>query len=111
MDIEEFYDGDPRRRASDETELGTEWTTADGGRAEISWIHDTGEVYSMAEPVEPIGSDGIGDLYVQSLPTDALTVEILGVITTREDLDAKLAGWETAMAQPNSVEWVKSKLA
>ena len=29
MDIEEFYDADPRRRASEEVAFGHEWT--DGG--------------------------------------------------------------------------------
>jgi hypothetical protein len=26
MDIEQFYDADPRRRASDEIQFGREWT-------------------------------------------------------------------------------------
>ena len=47
MDIEEFYDADPRRRASDEVRFGDEWTDADGGRYEVLWVADTGEVYAM----------------------------------------------------------------
>ena len=49
MDIEDFYDQDPRRRASDEIEFGREWTE-DDLRFEVAWIADTGEVYVMAEP-------------------------------------------------------------
>jgi hypothetical protein len=49
MDIEEFYDQDPRRRASDEIEFGREWSENDR-RFEVSWVADTGEVYVMAEP-------------------------------------------------------------
>jgi hypothetical protein len=111
MDIEEFYDQDPKRRASEEVELGTDWTDDKGNRAELSWIADTGELYLMAEPVEPIGSDGLGDLYVQNLPTDTLTVEILGTFPTREAVEAKLDGWEAAMAQANSVAWVRTRVA
>jgi hypothetical protein len=109
MDIEEFYDQDPKRRASEEVEYGTDWTDANGNRVELSWIEDTGELYLMAEPVEPMGSDGIGDLYVQNLPTEAVTVEILGTFPSREALEAKLEGWEAAMAQKNSLEWVRSR--
>jgi hypothetical protein len=110
MDIEEFYDQDPMRRASEEVEYGTDWSDANGGRAELSWIAETGELYVMAEPVEPMGSDGIGDLYVQNLPTEALTVEVLGTFETKETLEQALAGWEAAMTQPNSLEWVRARV-
>ena len=30
MDIEEFYDADPRRRESEEIEFGREWSDANG---------------------------------------------------------------------------------
>ena len=45
MDIEEFYDGDARRRPSAEIELGTEWQDAHGSRYEVNWVEDTGELY------------------------------------------------------------------
>ena len=32
MDIDEFYEADPRRRASAELELGSEWLDVDGVR-------------------------------------------------------------------------------
>jgi hypothetical protein len=110
MNIEEFYDQDPKRRASEEIEYGTDWSDAKSGRAELSWIADTGELYVMAEPIEPMGSDGIGDLYVQNLPTELLTVEVLGTFATREELEQALDGWEAAMTQPNSLEWVRARI-
>lgn len=110
MNIEEFYDQDPKRRASEEIEYGSDWTDAKGVRGELSWIVDTGELYVMAEPVEPMGSDGIGDLYVQDMPTDAVTVEVLGTFTSREDLEQKLEGWEAAMPGTNSLEWVRARV-
>lgn len=110
MDIEEFYDADPRRRASDEVRFGHEWTDGDGRRYEVQWIADTGEVYAMFEPVEPMASDGIGDIFPQHLPTGAVTVEVLGVVSTLEAINAALAGWEDAMAEPGSMAWIRERV-
>jgi hypothetical protein len=68
MDIEEFYDQDPRRRASDEIEFGREWSEKEL-RFEVSWIVDTGELYVMAEPYSR-----------REISTESVTVEVLGVI-------------------------------
>jgi len=111
VDIEEFYDADPRRRASEEIAFGREWTDADGGRYEVMWIVDTGEVYAMFEPVEPIASDGVGDIFVQHMPTSAVTVEVLGVIADRAEVERRLAGWEEQMTEPGSISWVRERLA
>jgi hypothetical protein len=99
MDIEEFYDQDPRRRASDEIEFGREWSENDR-RFEVSWVADTGEVYAMAEP------------YSRSeISTDSVTVEVLGVINGREAMNSALTGWQEAMAEPNSLAWVRERVA
>ena len=50
MDIDEFYEADPRRRASAELELGTEWMDRDGVRHELNYVEDTGEPTSSASP-------------------------------------------------------------
>jgi hypothetical protein len=110
MDIEQFYDADPRRRTSEEIAFGHEWTDAEGGRYEVMWIADTGELYTMFEPVEPLASDGVGDIFVQHLPTSAVTVELLAVVPDREDVERRLAGWEQAMAAPGSVAWVRERV-
>jgi hypothetical protein len=110
MDIEEFYDADPRRRASEEVRFGDEWTDADGGRYEVMWVADTGEVYAMFEPVEPLVSDAVGDVLVQHMPTSAVTVEVLGTVATRDDIDARLAGWEDAMPDLGSIAWVRERV-
>lgn len=111
MDIEEFYDADPRRRASEEVAFGHEWTDPAGGRYEVMWVADTGEVYAMFEPVEPMASDGIGDIFPQHMPTSAVTVEVLGTVSTRRGIDARLAGWEDRMAAPGSIAWVRERVA
>ena len=99
MDIEEFYDQDPRRRASDETEFGREWSE-DDRRFEVSWIADTGEVYVMAEPYSR-----------REISTESVTVEVLGVIKGRDAIDSALAGWREAMAKPDSLAWVRGRVA
>jgi hypothetical protein len=112
MDIEEFYDADPRRRESEEIEFGREWSDAKGTRTELSWVADTGELYAMAEPSESVEMDPFGDTRVDDLPTELVTVEILGTIATREEIDQLLAGWEAAMDKgPNSIQWVRDRLA
>jgi hypothetical protein len=99
MDIEEFYDQDPRRRASDEIEFGREWSENDQ-RVEISWVADTGEVYVMAEPYSR-----------REISTESVTVEVLGVINGRDAINSALAGWQEAMAKPNNLAWVRERVA
>ena len=112
MDIEEFYDADPRRRESEEIEFGREWTDEKGGRNELSWVADTGELYAMAEPAGSVEMDPLGDTRVDNLPTEAVTVEILGVIGDRAEVDQLLAGWERVMEKgPDSLKWVRDRLA
>ena len=111
MDIEAFYDQDPRRRPSEELEFGQDWHAADGARYEISWVRDTGELYSMTEPNAAIVSDGLGDQRLGSLPSDTILVEVLGEITAEAELEAALAGWREAMTQPNSLQWVRDRIA
>jgi hypothetical protein len=112
MDIEEFYDADPRRRESEEIEFGREWSDAAGMRTELSWVADTGELYAMAEPAGSVEMDPLGDTRVDDLPTEALVVEILGVVADRATVDELLAGWEDVMEQsPNSIQWVRDRVA
>jgi hypothetical protein len=99
MDIDEFYEQDPRRRASEEIELGREWSENDM-QFEISWIADTGEVYAMAEPYSR-----------REISAESVTVEILGVIPEREVVDSALAGWRDEMEKPNSLAWVRALVA
>jgi hypothetical protein len=110
MDIEQFYDADPRRRASDEVEFGRDWSDGSGVRNELSWVADTGELYVMREPNAPIDMDPVGDEVVESLETSQLTVEVLGVVEGREAVDQLLAGWEDEMPKPDSLDWVRAQV-
>jgi len=110
MDIEEFYDADPRRRESEEIEYGRDWTDANGTRVEVCYVVDTGELYSMQEPNAPIYMDPVGDTIEPDLPMEALGVVVLAVIPTKEAADSLLDGWQQAMSGANSIEWVRGRV-
>jgi len=111
MDIEGFYDADPRRRHSEELSFGQDWHDAAGVRWELNWVADTGEVYVMREPAEPVGMDPLGDSWVADLPTDLVTVEVLGVVTGRDIVERVFAGWPDAMPGDDSLSWVRDQVA
>ena len=68
--------------------------------------------YAMAEPAGSVEMDPFGDTRVDDLPTEAVTVEILGVVAERAAIDQLLAGWEGAMDKgPDSIQWVRDRLA
>ena len=110
MDIEEFYVADPRRRESEEIEYGRDWSDAAGTRVQVSFVIDTGELYSMQEPNAPIYMDPVGDVIEPDLPMEALGVVVLAVIPTKEAADALLDGWQHAMPGENSIEWVRGRV-
>ncbi len=113
MDIEQFYDADERRRESSEVELGTEWRDAGGVRYELNWIEDTGELYVMMEPPPPEWEGPFGDLHVNvrdSAPVTGMAVFVVGHITTRDELEHVLDGWQAAMSTPGAVEWLAKRL-
>ena len=111
MDVEEFYDENPARRGSEEFEYGSDWSDANGARLELSWVEATGELYTMMEPSEPIITDMFGDQHLQAMPSKLLVVEVVGVVATRPELDVLLRGWTNAMGKPNSLSWVRDRLA
>jgi hypothetical protein len=124
VNIEDFYDQDPRRRASDEQVFGREWSQ-ESVRCEVAWVADTGELYVMLEPggevkvgvdpsvvfgaLSPFNLSGVTST-TKAVPTDALTVEVLGVIERREDVERVMAGWQQAMAGANRIAWVRNRV-
>ena len=111
MNLEEFYESDPRRRHSEEFEFGREWN--DGrGRCEVSWVKDTGELYVMAEPgAKIVAVDGIGDSKVLPTPIEGLQIEVIGIVDGLAAIEAVMSGWEDAMAGDNSLQWVRDRAA
>jgi hypothetical protein len=110
MDIEGFYDADPRRRHSEEINFGRDWTDAQGTRWELNWVADTGEAYAMREPVEPGGIDPVGDTWVPDLPVELVTVEVVATITDRSAVEQALDGWSAEMARAGSLDWARDRL-
>jgi hypothetical protein len=112
-DIEAFYEDDERRRSSAEIEFGQDWHDARGVRYELSWIEDTGELYVMAEEspsgfIDPFGDqlDLFGRWSGASVPTSSLVVRVIGRVPSRDEVERLLEGWEEAMGQPDSTQWI-----
>jgi hypothetical protein len=110
MDIEQFYEADERRRRSEEIEIGTDWHDENDVRYELSWVADTGELYVMCEPNAPMSEDLFGGIHEASLPTNAVTVGLVGWIPDRARVEQVLDGWQTAMTKPASVSWLADRL-
>lgn len=111
MDLEQFYDADPRRRHSEELEFGTDWSEG-GARTQVSWVEATGELYAMRDPLGGLVTDFIGDTRATPVSDEQLTVEVLGTVCGRDAAQAVMSGWEAAMANgPDSLAWVRGRLA
>jgi len=111
VDLEAFYDADPRRRHSEELEFGSDWMDR-GARTQVSWVEDTGELYAMRDPLGNLASDVIGDMRAMPVTDEQLTVEVLGVVPGRDAIGAVMSGWQTAMtATDDSVSWVRDRIA
>jgi len=116
VDIEEFYDADPRRRDSAELELGQDWHDAHGVRFELSWVEATGELYFMRAPVPKGWATPFGGIHVHGAHStdedeiEGMTVSVLGVITSRDRVERLLQGWEAAMSATDSVAWLAERL-
>jgi hypothetical protein len=111
MDIEQFYSSDERRRQSAEIEFGTDWRDAQGNRYELSWVEDTGELYTMLELVPEVDSwTPFGDVEVENIPVDRLVVLIIGFVAEQTEVERILEGWQDKMASSDSITWVADRL-
>ena len=112
MDIDEFYDADPRRRPSAELELGSEWMDADGVRHELNYIEDTGELYVLREPSPHVTEDPFGGMWVKAPPgyEKKITVHVIARIPSVERLHEILNGWQDAMRRQDGAQWLGDRL-
>ncbi|HQU00546.1 MAG TPA: hypothetical protein PLG60_08590 [Acidimicrobiales bacterium] len=106
MDIEAFYEQNEARRESLEFEFGSEWTDAADNEYELSWVEATGELYLMVEPEATITEDAFGDFLVGGEAVTDLTVVVIGKVASLAALEDRLAGWEAAMLEENSLGWL-----
>jgi hypothetical protein len=111
VDLEQFYDADPRRRKSEELEFGTDWQDG-GARTEVSWVEATGELYAMRDPLGHLEAQLLGAETVDPVADEDLGVQVLGVIQGRQTVEAVMSGWQAAMpAGDNSLSWVRDRVA
>ena len=112
MDIDEFYEGDPLRRASAELELGTEWKDKDGVNHELNYVEDTGELYVLREPAPHVSEDPFGGLHT-STPAASdkkMTVHVIAKIETNDEVHRILDGWQEAMTREDGAQWLGDRL-
>ena len=110
IDIEEFYEANEARRESSEFEFGSEWTDAVDNEYELSWVEATGELYLMLAPDSEVGTDAFGDFYVAKEDVEELTVLVIATIGSHEAVLRAIDGWEDAMLDENSIEWLHARL-
>lgn len=106
MDIEEFYEQNEARRESAEFEFGSEWSDASDNEYELSWVEATGELYLMVEPEALVNEDIFGDFLVNPQEVTDLTVVVIGKVASLAALEDKLQGWEEAMLEESSLDWL-----
>jgi hypothetical protein len=112
MDIDEFYEADPRRRASAELELGSEWVGRDGVNHELNYVEDTGELYVLREPAPHVTEDPFGGLHV-STPEGydgKMTVHVIARIDSVDSVHRILTGWQDAMHGEDATGWLGGRL-
>lgn len=112
MDIDEFYESDPRRRPSAELELGTQWKDKDGVNHELNYVEDTGELYVLREPAPHVSEDPFGGLHISTDPgfDSKITVHIVAKIDSVDRLHEILEGWQEAMSRDDGAEWLGQRL-
>ena len=110
MDIESFYDADPRRRASEELQFGVDWRDAHGRRYELNWVADTGELYVLQEKAPDMWVDPFGDFVVVGPAPEDLGVRIIKLVHGEAEVRTLLAGWEDTVHREDSVAWLIDRL-
>jgi hypothetical protein len=112
VDIDEFYESDPRRRPSAELELGTQWKDKDGVNHELNYVEDTGELYVLREPAPHVSEDPFGGLHISTDPgfDRKITVHIVAKIDSVDRVHEILEGWQEAMSRDDGAEWLGQRL-
>lgn len=110
IDIEEFYEANEARRESSEFEFGSEWTDRDGNEYELSWVEATGELYLMLAPDSAVDTDVFGDFYAAHADVEELSVLVIATLGSHDAVLSVLDGWEDAMLDDGSLEWLYSRV-
>ena len=92
-----FHSADPRRRTSDEVDLGATWRAAGSDDAwRLAWLRETGELYLCS---------------AGGYPGPSRDVRVLAVLRSETDLDQLLEGWREHREDEDGLAWLRSRLA
>jgi hypothetical protein len=92
-----LYAADPQRAAAPEVSYGSLWREfAPVPTYRLAWVPTTGELYAM-ELSEP--------------DQDQDPVEVLGVLWSRPQVEACLAGWSERCGDQRSLLWARDRIA
>ncbi|MGB8651671.1 MAG: hypothetical protein WCD35_13540 [Mycobacteriales bacterium] len=95
-DEQVFHTADPRRRTSDEVDLGATWRAAGSEDVwRLAWLRETGELYLC----QAAGYPGPGQ-----------HVRVLAVVEDEHSLDALLDGWREHRTDEDGLAWLRSRL-
>jgi hypothetical protein len=96
LTLQEFYASDPQRAQSREVGYGSLWREfAPVPNYRLGWVQRTGELYAveLSEPDEHKDP-----------------VEVLGVLWSRPQVEACLAGWPVRCGGQQSLLWARDRI-
>ena len=97
IDENAFQSADPRRRTSDEVDLGATWRSAGSDDAwRLAWLRDTGELYLCS---------------AGGYPGPSAHVRVVAVVPTETELDELLDGWREHRTDEDGLAWLQARLS
>lgn len=91
-----FHAADPRRRSSDEVDLGATWREAGSDEVwRLAWLRDTGELYRCQ---------------TTGYPGPCNDVTVLAVLPDERALDRLMDGWRDHRHDEDGLGWLRSRL-
>jgi hypothetical protein len=97
LTLVEFHASDPQRVAAPEVPYGSLWREfAPVPTYRLAWVPATGELYAME---------------LSEADEDKDPVEVLGVLWSRPQVEACLAGWSERCGGQRSLLWARDQIA
>lgn len=91
-----FQVADPRRRTSDEVDLGATWRSLGSDDAwRLAWLRETGELY-LCE--------------AGGYPGPSSRVRVIAVVSHEVELDRMLDGWRDHRNDENGLAWLIARI-
>ena len=113
MDLDEFYNGDPRRGGSPEVRFGGHWLDESGYAYAVSWLEETGELYAVRQVAQPDELPPFANPWARVLPRrDDVETEVFVLLVepSRPRVDTLLIGWADLQGQPGGFEELVARL-